>query len=126
MLGRSYDAQLSTCGINITQLALLRCIDRRSGEPLTRIAEEMEMERTSLYRALAPMIREGWLVSMDGNDARSKTAKVTRKGLGVLAKANKSWKSIQRRVIGGFGDRAYAALLRELDRLSECGRAAGP
>jgi DNA-binding MarR family transcriptional regulator len=70
------------------------------------------------------MIREGWLLSEDGIDARSKRAKVTKKGHRVLAKANKSWELIQHRVIDKFGRPAYASLLEELNRLAECGRAA--
>lgn len=124
VLGRAYDAELASSGLNITQLAVLRVIARRSGEPLVRIAEELEMDRTSLYRAIMPMIREGWLVSVDGADARSKTGAITTKGRSILAKANQSWGKVQRRVIGNFGKADYASLIGELDRLAECARAA--
>jgi DNA-binding MarR family transcriptional regulator len=119
-LGRFYDSKISSAGINITQLAVLRCIARRSGEPLTRIAEEMEMDRTSLYRAIAPMIRDEWLITADGDDARSRTARLTRKGQRLLANANKHWDEVQKHVIGKFGKREYTALLSELNRLVDC------
>jgi DNA-binding MarR family transcriptional regulator len=124
VLGRSYDAELASAGLNITQFAVLRSIARRSGDPLVRVAEEMEMDRTSLYRAIAPMIREGWLVSVDGVDARSKTAEITTKGRRLLASANKNWDKVQRRVIGQFGEAKYLSLLSELDRLAQCARGA--
>jgi hypothetical protein len=45
------------------------------------------MDRTSLYRAIAPMVRDGWLDLTIGVDARSRSAKVTTKGWGLWAKA---------------------------------------
>ena len=124
MLGRSYDEELAPSGLNITQLAVLRSIARHSGEPLVRVAEEMEMDRTTLYRAIAPMIREGWIVAADGRDARSKTAEMTTQGRRLLASANKEWGKAQRRIIGQFGKAKYVALLGELNRLAQCARAA--
>lgn len=124
VLGRFYDEELASSGLNITQLAVLRSIVRHQGEPLVRVAEEMEMDRTTLYRAIAPMIREGWIVSAEGSDARSKTAEITPKGRRLLSSANKNWDKVQRRVIDQFGKTKYVALLGELDRLAECARTA--
>jgi DNA-binding MarR family transcriptional regulator len=120
VLCRVYDANISAAGINITQLAVLRCIARSSEEPLARIAEEMEMDRTSLYRAITPMIREGWLVSEGGSNARFRTAKVTKKGRQLLTTANRRWDKVQKKIIGRFGQPAYDSLLSELYRLADC------
>ncbi|HTF65655.1 MAG TPA: hypothetical protein VK638_23505 [Edaphobacter sp.] len=38
------------------------------------------MNRTSLYRAIARMIRDGWIEVTTGTDARCRSAKATRKG----------------------------------------------
>jgi DNA-binding MarR family transcriptional regulator len=120
VLGRHYDSTISPTGVNITQLAVLRCIARRSGEPLVRVAEEMEMDRTSLYRAIAPMIRDGWLTSEDASHTRFRTAEVTAKGRKLLTDANKRWEGVQRNIIGKFGQKEYGKLLAELDRLAGC------
>jgi len=117
---RNYDEALAGSGINITQLAVLRCVARRPGEPLSRVAEELEMDRTSLYRAIAPMLRDGWLKTTPGADARSRAAKLTRMGTRVLAKAGSRWDAIQCRLIGTFGEEAWAALVGELHRLAGC------
>ena len=78
------------------------------------------MDRTSLYRAIAPMIRDGWLPSDDASNARFRTAEVTAKGRKLLANANKRWSAVQQDVIGKFGKKEYAKLLGELNRLAEC------
>ena len=120
VLGRVYDSELADSGINITQLAVLRCISRRDGEPLVRMAEELEMDRTSLYRAIDPMIRDGWVVLADGVDARSRTAKVTQKGRQLLARASIGWNKAQARLLAKFGHTAYSSLIQELHRLADC------
>jgi DNA-binding MarR family transcriptional regulator len=124
VLGRTYDAALSGTGINITQLAVLRCISRHDGEPLVRVAEEMELDRTSLYRAIDPMVRDGWLALAPGADARSRTAKVTKKGAQLLARAGGNWEDVQGQIIEQFGRPAYTALIAELHRLADCAETA--
>ena len=66
------------------------------------------------------MIRDGWIVLAAGTDARSRSAKITKKGLQILAQAGKRWDGIQERLIGSFGPEAYEALTSELDRLADC------
>jgi DNA-binding MarR family transcriptional regulator len=122
VLGRSYDAALSRSGINITQLAVMQCIARHDGEPLARVAHELQM--ASLYRAIHPMVRDGWLALAAGTDARSRSARVTKKGSQVLAKANKGWEEVQDRLIRSFGVSAYETLMNELNRLADCSEGA--
>jgi DNA-binding MarR family transcriptional regulator len=122
-MGRVYDAALSASLINVTQLAILRCIDRRKGQPLTHVAEELEMDRSSLYRALDPMVRNRWVKITAGADARSNTAIITFKGYRLLAQAGEHWKQVQTGVIGRFGRRKWVALVAELDRLRACAAA---
>jgi DNA-binding MarR family transcriptional regulator len=123
ILGRVYDAGLADAGINITQLAVIRCINRRPGEPLSRVAEELELDRTSLYRAINPMIRDGWVAVSDGPDNRSRTAKLTRKGNNLLAKAGADWDSVQDAIVQKFGKGNYQGLIDQLYRLAECAEA---
>jgi DNA-binding MarR family transcriptional regulator len=120
VLGRAYDAALAPSGINVTQLAVIRCISRHDGEPLARVAEELEMDRTSLYRAIAPMERDGWVKLTAGVDSRSRSAVVTRKGNQVLAKAATGWDQIQEHVVGSFGQAEWKSLVAELERLRKC------
>src|SRR5437763_9387617 len=74
LLGRVYDAGLAASPINVTQLAILRCIDRNRNQPLAQVAEEFEMDRSSLYRALAPMVRVAWVSDTEGRVTHTVTA----------------------------------------------------
>jgi DNA-binding MarR family transcriptional regulator len=78
------------------------------------------MDRTSLYHAIAPMIREGWLISAEASHGRFRMAKVTPKGRQLLTNANKRWDGVQRNVIDKFGQKNYEMLLAQLNRLAEC------
>lgn len=122
VLGRVYDAALATSPMNVTQLAILRCIDRSKGRSLAHVAEELEMDRSSLYRALDPMVRDGWVKTAAGTDARSLTAVITYKGYRLLQKAGEQWEEVQTRVVERFGRHKWAAFVVELDRFRACAK----
>jgi DNA-binding MarR family transcriptional regulator len=117
VLGRVYDAALIVSPMNVTQLAVLRCIARRKREPLLHVAKELEMDRSSLYRALNPMVREKWVLITSGMDARSRSAVITRKGQVLLKKAGEQWEKVQTRVVEGFGRSEWAAFVANIEKL---------
>lgn len=117
-LGRVYDASLASSPMNVTQLAVLRCIERRKGQPLTHVAQELEMDRTSLYRALTPMQRQGWVTLTAGANARSRAAQLTREGHRALQKAGDHWEEIQVRIVREFGRRRWSVFVAEMQRLA--------
>jgi DNA-binding MarR family transcriptional regulator len=120
VLARAYDSALSGSGLNITQLAVMRAILRHPREPLSRVADDLVMDRTSLYRALALLRKNRW-VSLDrGSDERSRTASVTGEGRRVMAKADPAWAVAQTGVVDRFGEAKWAALVAELQRLADC------
>ena len=123
VLGRVYDAALAASPMNVTQLAVLRCIGRRTGEPLMHVAEELEMDRSSLYRALDAMLRDDWVKITSGRDARSRTAVITPKGYRILKKAGEQWEKVQTRVVERFGRREWAAFVANVEKLRVCAEA---
>jgi DNA-binding MarR family transcriptional regulator len=126
VLARAFDVVLEPSGLNVTQLAVLRAIQRHPNEPLTRVAEDLCMDRTSLYRAVSRMQRDGWLKIANGADARSRTAEFTTRGRRVLGAADLPWGRAQTAIIERFGRDRWTALVSELERLSAVVRAAQP
>src|SRR6516165_5466813 len=124
VLVRAFDAALEPSGLNVTQLAVLRAVQRHPGEPLMRVAEDLCMDRTSLYRAIAPMRRDGWLTITGGADARSRTAEFTTSGLRMLEAADPAWRRTQTEIIDRFGRDKWAVLVAELERLGACAQTA--
>jgi DNA-binding MarR family transcriptional regulator len=120
VLARTFDSALADSGLNITQLAVMRAVLRHPAEPLSRVAEDLAMDRTSLYRALAALAKQHWVVLSEGTDSRSRTAALTSKGQAVLAKAEPGWASTQRAIIDRFGATQWQSLVVELRRLADC------
>ena len=119
LLARVYDAALQGTDLNVTQLAVLRAIERMEGEPLSRVAEQLSMDRTSVYRSVATMQRHGWVALDEGRDARSRSAVITDEGRAVLDRADPHWEAVQTAVVDRFGRRRWSALVEELSRLGE-------
>jgi DNA-binding MarR family transcriptional regulator len=121
-LARTYDAALAGSGINITQLAVMRAVRRHPLEPLARAAEDLAMDRTSLYRALAALAKRHWITLQDGPDGRTRAASVTAQGEAVLKRAEPGWASTQSKLVERFGVAQWQALTAELQRLAQCAR----
>lgn len=124
ILARAFDVVLDSTGLNVTQLAVLRAIQRHPNKPLTRVAEDLCMDRTSLYRAVGRMQRDGWLKIVTGTTARSKIAEFTPRGRQVLNASDRPWSRLQSAIIERFGRDDWKALVSELERLSAIALAA--
>jgi DNA-binding MarR family transcriptional regulator len=122
-LSRIYDEALAPVGLTVAQLGVLRAISRgdKEGEPLSRLAETLVMDRTSLYRALNPMVRSGWLLIKDAPKGRAKLVQLSKAGIRVTADAAEYWQRAQSRVIGAFGVARWAGLQKAMTELTALG-----
>jgi DNA-binding MarR family transcriptional regulator len=120
VLARAYDSALSGSELNITQLAVMRAVLRHPNEPLSRVAGDLELDRTSLYRALALLRKNHWIALDPGSDERSRRASVTAEGRKVLARADLSWAAAQTVIVERFGAARWPSFVAELGRLAEC------
>ncbi|WP_210318494.1 MarR family winged helix-turn-helix transcriptional regulator [Aureimonas endophytica] len=117
-LTRLYDEQLAAHGMTTTQFAILRHLARDGELGLSRLAERLVMDRTSLYRTLAPIERAGW-VRIETADRRSKAARLTDAGAAALHAAEGSWAAAQDRVLAELEGGEWQALITTLNRLTE-------
>lgn len=122
-LSRLFDESLAPADMTAAQLAILRGIHRGepSGRPLSRLAESLVMDRTSLYRSLAPMIRKGWIVLKPGAAGRTRLAVLTRAGVAATDGAAAHWEAVQTRVLAAIGADRWTTLQRDILALAELG-----
>lgn len=106
---RRYDEALSPYGLTTVQFAILRTLSRLGETPLSPLAEEMVMDRTSLYRTLKPMAAAGWVAVGDGA-GRAKLAALTPQGAALLEKAVPDWRRTQAEFEARMGPGTWAAL----------------
>lgn len=116
-VSRLYEHELEAVGVTVTQFAILRTIERMEDPPLSRLAEAMVMDRTSLYRALSPMAREGWIVIEAGAGGRTKVVRLTGEGRAVIERAQPGWAASQAGFLEAFGRDEWAALAVTLQRV---------
>lgn len=83
---RLYDEAMAETGISVIQFSILRNIARHEPLPLMRLADLLVMDRTTLYRALRPLDRAGW-ISIAESEGRAKTATLTKQGRRALMNA---------------------------------------
>lgn len=124
-LARLYDAHLTRAGLTTTQFSILKALERNGGSaPLAELNEELVFERTSLYRALAPLRRARLVTIGSGRDRRVKVVALTPRARRRIGAAMPHWRAAQRAVVGRFGARAWTSLASDLRALTGLARAA--
>lgn len=94
-----YDQALRPTGLRVTQFAILKILDRSGPLPVTRLAAQAALERTTMARNLDPLERRGLVrVTAGETDARSRLAELTEEGRATLAEAWPYWQGAQERL----------------------------
>jgi DNA-binding MarR family transcriptional regulator len=130
-VSRLYEGALAPSGLTATQFAILVAANLQGPVPLSRLAEALVLDRTSLYRAVGPLEREGQVRIGPGRDRREKELALTAAGRRKLAEALPLWQRAQERLLGALGGAEWGALaaglanvIRAVERIE--GGAAGP
>jgi DNA-binding MarR family transcriptional regulator len=113
---RLYDEVMAGTGMSIAQFAILRNIARNAPIPLSRLADLLVMDRTTLYRGLRPLERDGW-VAIDAANSRVKTARLTDAGRKAMLDATDAWEDAQRRLLDRFSRPDWASVETSLAQL---------
>lgn len=120
---RVYEQAMEGTGLTITQFAILRHLARLGTMPLSRLADALVMDRTSLYRALAPMERQGWIV-IAGRGGRVKDASLSAEGRATMEGATPAWERAQAAMICQIGVEALTGLSASLQQIVAVNQAA--
>jgi DNA-binding MarR family transcriptional regulator len=121
-----YDAALAPSGVRATQLSVLVALSLAERAPLSRVAEALVMDRTTLTRNLRPLQRRGWVRIEPGEDRRERTLCLTEDGRAALAAAMPHWQRAQARVLAEIGAARWTDLLTDLHGLISAAREATP
>lgn len=111
---RLYNAALKPVDLKATQFTLLAVIASQKSTPITKLSEALEMDRTTLTRNLAPLIKKGWVELGKESDERIRPVAITQSGLDLLQQAVPLWRNAQGKVTAALGtsgiENANAAL----------------
>ncbi|MDH3665842.1 MAG: MarR family winged helix-turn-helix transcriptional regulator [Paracoccaceae bacterium] len=119
VISQSYDAALKPAGLKATQFTVLAVIAGRDPMPMTRLAEILVMDRTTLTRNLKPLVAKGWTEIGRERDERVRLVSATGAGKAVVAEAIPLWRQAQGQVERRLGADRLSALLGGLRALTE-------
>ena len=91
-----YDGWLAESGLRVTQYSLLSMRVFCDGPTLSVLADQMEMDRTTLTRNLRPLEAAGWVQLLpDERDGRSRVVRLTAAGRALWEQAKPRWRAAQ-------------------------------
>jgi DNA-binding MarR family transcriptional regulator len=118
VVSQIYDDALAPAGLKITQFCLLRAIGRLEPASVTALAEDQELDRTTLTRNLALLERDGLIEQSTGADKRKSLAQLTRAGGAAIARALPYWEQVQRELRRSLGAQTLAQLSELREKIS--------
>lgn len=113
-LTQRYDAAFSAVGIRSTQFNLLVALAQAPAVPMSRLAKAVVMDRTTLTRNLAPLVRRGLVAETGADDKRVRSYALTPRGQQLLARALPDWKAAQARILSALPEEDAEQLRRIL------------
>jgi len=113
VVGRTYDLAIEASGVNIVQYAILINVSRYQPISQMRLAEHLEMDRTTLYRALDVLEKKGLVASKASGEGVAKAVRLTARGKTVTESAERTWRAMHDGFVAKFGARR----LQELNEL---------
>jgi DNA-binding MarR family transcriptional regulator len=111
---RLYDETLRPSGLRITQFTLLIAVAIGEPVPITRLADALSLDRTTLGRDLKPLTDRGLVEIRAGDDRRTRVVRLTGQGRDALGRAYPLWQSAQARIVEQSPWPVLAAGLQEV------------
>jgi DNA-binding MarR family transcriptional regulator len=114
-----YEDSLAPSGLRATQLPILVALGVAGPIPVTRLAEALVIDRTTLTRNLKALKERSLVDVVDGEDGRVRMVALTPGGQEILKEALEAWGQAQASVEERFGRARLQSLLSELSALRE-------
>lgn len=101
--------------LHATQFTLLMVVASAKEPTISRLAEHLVMDRTTLARDLKPLQAQGLIVAAPGEDRRTRVVQLTDAGHTILDRAIPLWEQAQQQlVVDGLGHMRWSHLYDEL------------
>jgi DNA-binding MarR family transcriptional regulator len=119
LVSRHYDAFVAAVGLKGTQYSLLSHVVLLGPVRPSDLARRLRVDASTLTRNLQPLVAQGWVRQVAGDDARSRLVEATEAGRAKRAQAQRAWKLAQLELNRRLGDDRVVALHRLLDEAIE-------
>ena len=116
----TYDDALAPSGLRVTQFAVLRTLARLGPLPVTRLAAETALDRSTMGRNLDPLERRGLVrIEVGQADQRERVAHLTAAGEAAVETALPYWRRAQEPVAALVDPSAVRVLAEQLGALQD-------
>ncbi len=113
-----YDTVLQPTGLRSTQATLLMAIAVAGTPTISRLAEYLVMDRTTLARDLKPLEDQGLVRITPGGDRRTRQVQLSDVGRAKLREIIPLWEQAQAKIIAaGLGHERWSKLYDELQEV---------
>ena len=119
-----YDAVLQPTGLRATQATLLVAVATAGAPTLSRLAEALLLDRTTLARDLKLLADQGLVSITPGGDRRTRRVQLTDAGREKMREVVPLWREAQARFIAeGLGPERWGRLYDDLQEVVKVARA---
>ena len=115
---RLYDDALRPSGLRITQFTLLVAVGLSEPVPITRLADALALDRTTLARDLKPLSERGLLEITAGQDKRTRLVGLTAQGREAIGRAYPLWQHAQAHIVAGSGPDRWPLVASGLEEVA--------
>jgi DNA-binding MarR family transcriptional regulator len=119
-----YEDALAPSGLRATQFPIVVALAAAGPLPVTRLAQGLGLDRTTLTRNMRALLDQGLIAVADGDDRRTRVVALTPRGRENLKEALGMWEQAQASVEERFGLGPLRGLHGELSRLTDIARGA--
>lgn len=114
-----YDVALQEVGLTTSQYSLLKNLGRLEMASTSELAEQVNLDRSTLVRNLKPLLERGLIVDLAKENARNHQFQVSETGMALLEEANPRWQKAQDGIKAYLGKENVEMLMEMLYRLQE-------
>lgn len=128
VLAKLYDDSLVPFGLHSSQLPVLAAaaLFGASGATMSKLAQAVLMDRTTLTRSIRPLERAGLLrLARSPEDARTKIVVITRSGERMIEAVFPVWECVLDQIKKSLGEEMLAALHAQLNQVIALSYVAG-
>jgi DNA-binding MarR family transcriptional regulator len=116
ILTKFYDNCLAPTGLRVTQLSILVVVAMRTTIAITKLANALNLDRTTLTRNLSVLEAKGLVQVTSETDVRRKDVRLSVAGNAILEKALPLWEKAQRAVRREIDYDALMAQFRSIEQ----------
>ena len=119
MVTQLFDQALVSVGLLSTQLPVLVLVALYGPLTISRLAELLIMDRTTLTRILKPLHAKKYIKTVSTTDKRKSMLEITPQGCKMLVDAYPLWQKAQKQIIEGLKPKKWKMVRQQLGEVIE-------